>query len=226
MPGHLLRYAFAVCAAWFVAGCENTPTKQESTAGEISDVASGGAAAVGAQTFHIRSKGPLAQVSFHTELPTGVFFGFLEVFGGGPLVRDQQLLLFYSIERCDPVAGVCDTAEQGSGLIPPGDLIVRGRKTILRTNTSMGANPAFERFMGSGGAINLEWIRTSAIVTSSRVQSRTRIKGVLLDHFRFHSTLSSALTEGSLLGLELDPGNSGGNVGTVHSGVITVAKSP
>jgi hypothetical protein len=172
---------------------------------------------------------PLASVGFagvQVLLQFGVFFGFLELFGGGPLVTDQQLFLFYFIERCDPVVGWCDTAEEGSGLIPPGDLIVRGRKTVLRTNTSIDANATFERFVGSGGAINLQWMRTSAVVTSSRVQSRTRIKGVLLDHSRFHSTRSSALTQGSLLGLKLDRGNSGGDVGTIHSGVITVAKSP
>jgi hypothetical protein len=164
-------------------------------------------------------------VSFFAEDPRGVLFGFLEVIGSGP-PTNQQILLFYTMDRCEPVAGECVTVEQGSGLIPIGDLIVRGRKTTLRTNTSADANATFERFAGSGGAIHLQWTRTSAVVTSSQVHSRTRIKGVLLDHVRFASTSSSALTEGSLIGVELDPGNSGGAVGMARSGVITIRKAP
>lgn len=225
MPADFLRYTVAISAVLLVAGCENTPTKSDPTAPEVSDVPLPAMAAAGAQTFHIRSKGPLAQVSFYAEEPTAVLFGFLEVIGLGT-PKDQQILLFYSIERCEPVAGDCVNVEQGSGLIPDGDLIVRGRKTILRTNTSADANPTFERVSGSGGAINLQWTRTSAVVTSSQVHSRTRIKGVLIDHTRFASTSSSALTGGSLLGLALDPGNSGGAVGTAQSGVITIAKAP
>jgi hypothetical protein len=225
MRAHRLQCGLIVATGLLLSSCENGSIRPESTPAEIADESAITSGATGAQVFHFKSRGPLAQVSFFAEGPAGVMIGFVEVMRGGS-TTDQQTFLFYTIDRCDPVAGECVPVEQGSGLIPNRDLKVQGRQTTLHTNTSVEANPAFDRINGSGGAITLQWTRTSAIVSEFRGHSRTRIRGVLLEHSQFASTFSSAITKGTVIAAAVSPGNSGGTVGTVRSGTVFIAKAP
>lgn len=219
---NLLRKAYVVAAGLFVAGCENAPTRSDPTAPDLSDGPSS-AMSTRAEISHFRSRGPLAQVTFSAEQPSGVISGYLEVTRGGS-TTDQQTFLFYDIERCDPVTFECVTIEQGSGLIPNRDLRVRGQTMTLHTHTSAASNPDYYQ-IGSGGAINLTWTTTSAFLTTNHVQSRTRVKGVFLEHDQFASTVSSALTQGLLIGVAITPGNSAGLLGSARSGTIVIEKA-
>jgi hypothetical protein len=133
--------------------------------------------------------------------------------------------VFYTLTRCDPLTDECKPFEQGSGLIPNRDLMVRRRRTTLRTNTSAGANRSFDRVEGAGGSIALEWTRTSAFVNQFEGHARTRIQGALLHRTRSASTLSSALVEGTMFGLRLTEATASGTVATTRSGTITIVRA-
>lgn len=207
-----------------IAGCATESPSGEPAAPDTPELPASAAGAAGTQTIHFKSRGPFAQVSFFTETPGGVLFGFLDVTRGA-VNTQEQTLLFYTVERCDLITGECNLLELGSGLIPNRALVVRARETTLHINTA-AANPGFERFIGSGGLISLRWTQNSAVVTDFKGHSRTRIAGVLMERSQFSSTSSSAFIEGALLGTTLSSDNSTGVVGRVRSGLLVVQKSP
>jgi hypothetical protein len=136
---------------------------------------------------------------------------------------DRQTLLFYSVQRCDP-SGVCQVLEAGFGLIPNRDLVLSNGELKLQTNTREEANQEFQREVGSGGAIRLEWTPVSGSVTDFHSHSRTRVSRLVLTHSHVVGSLSSALAEGRVLGFAIDAGNSNALVGTQREGTISIFK--
>jgi hypothetical protein len=225
--GHMrvqfFQLGVVMIAGLLIAGCATESPRGEPAAPDIPEPPASAVGTASAQTFHFKSRGPFAQVSFFTETAGGVVFGFLDV-NRGTTNTGEQTLLFYAVERCDLGTGDCTLLEQGSGLIPNSAFVVRARESTLRINSA--ALPGFERFIGPGGPITLRWTQNSAVVTDFKGHTRTRIARVLMERSQFSSSSSSAFVQGTLLGTALSPDNSTGIMGRTRSGLLVVQKSP
>jgi hypothetical protein len=203
-----------------VGACESEPTKSELTAPEISEPMAGAISSSRAQILQLKSKGPIATLSFFSEGPEGLVIGDLQV-GREESQGEQQTFLFYSILRCDPVSGDCVPMEEGGGLIPNRDFVWGRREARLTTEISLETTPDFQVITGSGGPIFLEWTRTSAFITDFHTQARTRGPGISIERFRSAGTFWSAVTQGSIFSVDVA---SLGMLGTVRSGTLIIFK--
>ena len=207
-----------------MVGCDMESTKQEPAAPDLAEAVASNIGPAGAQVVHVWSRGPFAFVDVAQQTPSGfTLLIFLEVtrVGAKP---NQQTFLFYATQICDSDLIDCSFGQRGFGFIPNGDLVVRGRVTTLRTNTSAAANPGFERLDARGGPINLRWTENSAIRTDEHFHSRTRFFETVMTRAQFARRLSSASVEGSLIGRVLNPDPTGGAVGIVRDGLLTISK--
>jgi len=215
--------SLATALAVALIGCDNAPpAASDTTATDVLEADESFSSLAGTQPSHFVTKGAFAELSFSSGAEgEPQLFGYLQVVRGGT-AENQETFLYYDITRCDPFTGDCLTLEGGSGLIRNKGLIVRGHELTLRTNTSAEANPAFERYAGDGGAINVQWTQTQAFVSSDQGKSRLRFRGLYRFQSHYDRTSHSALIQATIFG-NAYPGAIG-FMGVEHSGVIEMIK--
>lgn len=119
----------------------------------------------GAVVFHVVNSGDFANLTASGGASGGPTTNLTVFVSRGGTPSDPHTMLFYSISRCDGAVG-CAFLEAGSGEIPNGDFKGSGGAVMtLMTNTSAASNPSFQRFVGSGGPIAVEW-RADGFISS------------------------------------------------------------
>jgi hypothetical protein len=222
MPGKFVA-VLGLSLVALLGGCENEATRSETTAPESSEPTASPVSAAGAATFHFKSRGPVASVFIFGDDPEGALIGDVQV-QRSESKTGTETFLFYSLQRCHHQTGECVFLELGFGLIPNSQFVAGRGKARLRTNTRASANPTFVREVGSGGPITVEWTETSGFITDFHGNSRTRFPGFSMEHSQFASTTSSALAEGTFMGVEVSPANSNGTIGRARFGSIFIVK--
>ena len=222
MRGHRFLHVVGIWMALTLGACENEPNS-ELTAPGAGEPFGSTVGAAGAVTIRFKVSGPTASVSFFGDVPGGALIGEVQV-SRNVSKTETQTFLFYSIQRCDSNTGVCELSDVGFGLIPNRDFVTSRGDARLRTNTSAAANPEFVREIGSGGSITLEWTQTSGFTTDFHGHSRTRFPGFSMERTQFASTMSSALADGSVLGVAVSPANSSGSIGRARFGSLLILK--
>jgi hypothetical protein len=222
MRGNRFGHVLGISMALTLGACENE-TNSELAAPDAGEPPASTVSAAGTSIFHFKVSGPMASVSFFGDDAGGALIGDVQV-SRNVSKTETSTFLFYSIQRCDSNTGECVLSNQGFGLIPNRDFVASRTDARLRTNTSASANPDFGREIGSGGAITLEWTQTSGFTTDFHGHSRTRFPGLSMEHSQFASTMSSALTEGTVFGIAVGPGNSTGTIGRARFGSLFILK--
>ena len=113
--------------------------------------------------------------------------------------------LFYDRYTCtfDPNSYLsnCSDIEMGSGLIPNSDL--SGGEAVMRLHTNTQADPDFVVYSGSGGLIDLTFRKTNLNSTSGQSTTSTDY-GTFSVKVNQHSTMTSALATGSVVGVQVN----------------------
>jgi hypothetical protein len=215
-----------------VAACERgaTDIRQGAYGGEIGPAVSAGLTAdPGAPTtadtgptFRFVGSGEQADVSFYSYGDSGgggsgFSYGYLAVFQGASAgVRQTQL--YYYVLRCD-FSYTC-TYEAGYGPIPDGDLQGNARAGFrLTTNTSDASNPAFFRWAGNGGPIELAWRPNGFNSTQTHTSSQSQY-GDIMVRSSGGTVSASAWVDGSVVFTPV--ANAWGNTGSFQSASIQI----
>src|SRR5207247_1320207 len=97
------------------------------------------------------TNGEFGSVGWFAPDPTGFISGSV-YFSRGDAVTNPQTFLYYLILHCGD--SYCQEVENGSGIIPNGDVAGGGKKLHLSTNISN--NPNFTAYVGNGGSITVD----------------------------------------------------------------------
>ena len=218
---HYLSAAVGLTAGLSLIACDKSSLPSEATAQELSSAqpSSDGTAASRATPYRYSLNGPYA--SLYTSS------------GQGNVSRETQLDLYtvttdeahlsYWISECDHTTFDCVAVEGGDGPLYGDDVSTsRGRISV---NIDTAENPEFALYVGSGGLIDITWTELSG--WSFRTTSQTRYRaGDYSSHSHGTFTTTGALAEGTVLGVQLEPGNSFGQMGTVKDGGIMIMREP
>jgi hypothetical protein len=107
--------------------------------------------------------------------------------------------------------------EVGFGLVSGDELITTQDRITVNTHTA--ENPTFERWEGSGGPINVTWTQLSGWSHRFSIRSRYRDANSS-SHSHGTFTTTPAVAEGTVVGLQIDPGSGYADMGTVREGEI------
>lgn len=168
----------------------------------------------GTVVFHVVNSGDLANFSASGAGSGGPTTNVMVSVSRTGTPSDPHTMLFYRISTCDGTIG-CVFVDAGSGEIPSGDLKGNGAVMTLVTNTSAATNPSFNRFVGSGGPIELEW--RSDGFSSSLMNGTSEVHfGNFSRSEQGQSQTRTASVSGTLIGLTLPlpDGAHSGSIGT------------
>jgi len=225
MRTHLLQVAGRLLIPFIFVGCQEASTDPQGTGttDQTSDRSTINAATTSkagrTTVFHFVANGEFARV-FWGDADQGNFGGLEVTQGGTPSA--PEVFVQYAIGICEPDGFCPGTLSGGAGRIPPGDLTGNGSHLHLRTDTNN--DPDFIVFAGSGGLIDVEWVRVPGVEERISGSVYTRFPGV--NSFRSHGTTTRrfATATGSVVGagiaLNGEPGSEG-FIGNEHSVTVT-----
>ncbi|MGH2368393.1 MAG: hypothetical protein ACRDI2_09340 [Chloroflexota bacterium] len=154
-----------------------------------------------------------AGVLTHVYVQQGTGFGVNR--SDGPLTY-----LWYHVSRCCPF----EQLESGEGLIPNGDLQGSGNSRLsLRTDTQASANPRFNRYVGSGGVIALDWEWDRDNWQRAAENTQARIGDVTV-HRNGHFTFSQGVVQGSAFGRPVGGDIDEHRIGHATDGYVEVVR--
>jgi hypothetical protein len=200
--------------AGLLAACDEPSQPQNAASPQLSTAARDSGQA---SPYHFRFNGPHADLYAVSAEGAGYREVQLDVFANS----EEDVYLTYVVWECDLTAGECRSVEAGNGAIPGESLTRSHGRLHLNVNTT--ALPDFGLYAGSGGPISLSWTKLEG--WSSRSSGHSRYE---TSEFRAHShgvyTSSAAIAEGSVLGLEVQPGSSFAGMGTAREGGISISQ--
>lgn len=218
---HYLSAAVGLFAGLSLMACDKASRPSEATAQELSSAepSSDGAAASRATPERHSLNGPYA--SLYTSSGQGVVYRDVQL--DLYTVTTDEAHLYYGIWECDRATFDCVGIEQGDGPLY-GDDVSTSRDRIT-VNIDTAENPEFSLWAGSGGPINITWTELSG--WSSRVTTQSRYRASdYTSHTHGTFTTTGALAEGSVIGVQLEPGSGFAQMGTVKDGGITIMREP
>jgi hypothetical protein len=211
-----LSATLALIASSSLIACDKASSPSETAAEEVSSrELAGEPASVGSTPYHFKTNGPRAFLSAGSVQGTVYQDIWLQVSATGT----DQALLDYSFWECSLTTFECVAKEVGFGLVS-GDELITGHDRIT-VNTNTAENPAFERWEGSGGPINITWTQLSGWSYRFSMQSRYRDANSS-SHSHGTFTTTPAVAEGTLVGVQIDPGSGYADMGTVKQGEIFI----
>lgn len=209
-----LSAALALIASTSLIACDKASPPSEPAAENVSsrELASE-PASVRSTPHHFRTNGPYASLNVTSDQGAVYQDLWLTVFATGT----DQAFLDYSLWECSLTTFDCVAKEAGFGLVSGDELITAQDRITVNTNTA--ENPTFERWDGSGGPINLTWTQLSGWSHRFSMQSRYRDANSS-SHSHGTFTTTPAVAEGTVIGVQIDPGSGYADMGTVKEGAI------
>jgi hypothetical protein len=218
---HYVSFAVGLTASFSLMACDSPSRPLEATAQQLpsAEPASDGSAAARATPYRYSLNGPHA--SLYTSSDQGEVNRQVQL--DLYTVTSNEAHLFYGIWECNLTTFDCVAVAQGDGPLYGDDVSTsRGRITV---NINTAENPAFSLWDGSGGPINITWTELSGWSSESTIQTRYR-QSDYSSHSHGTYTSTSALAEGTVLGIQLEPGSGFAQMGTVKDGGITIMREP
>jgi hypothetical protein len=218
---HYVSFAVGLTASFSLMACDSPSRPLEATAQQLpsAEPASDGLAAARATPERHSLNGPHAML----QASSGQGDVYREVYLDLYAVTTDEAHLYYGIWECDRTTFDCVSIETGDGPLYGDEVSTsRGRITV---NINTAENPAFSLWDGSGGPINITWTELSGWSSESTIQTRYR-QSDYSSHSHGTYTSTSALAEGTVLGVQLEPGSSIAQMGTVKDGGITIMREP
>jgi hypothetical protein len=217
-----LRFSLVLLASLTLGACEGaliTPQRSVGTGGP--QLSAEGEKDI----FRSVTNADAANVFWSSFGETNVF-GFLFV-ARNRAGQDTETTLYYDITECDAFFS-CRTIESGFGFIPATDLKGNGgSKLTLETNTSAEANPGFSRWVGSGGAIRVEFSVTPEFQSmfANGGHDYTKFRDLTFRRsFGGNFRSSSADAEGTVIGFAV-PLDSFAGMGEEHRATISIRRN-
>ncbi|HEX8717528.1 MAG TPA: hypothetical protein VF722_11195 [Gemmatimonadaceae bacterium] len=219
------RVLAALAASVAVSACDKATAAPTTQANQAASPQNGytvsANSANSGHTITFNSNGSFASSSPCVFSPDGLTLSCVNVTvqdGGSPSA--QTTMLFYDAYTCtwDPNIYwfTCVDTDVGAGIIPNSDFSGGGGLMRLRTNTQ--ADPSLFIYVGSGGLIDLAFRKTNLFSSSGQSTSDNSF-GTFTAKQNEQSTLTSALTSGSMLGTTLLDASSS-VMGTEHGNTI------
>jgi hypothetical protein len=216
-----LSAAVGLTATLSLMACDKPSDPSEATFQELpsAEPSSDGPAASGARPERHSLNGPYA--SLYTSSGQGNVYReiLLDLYS----VTTDEAHLSYGVWECNRTTFDCVAVEQGDGPLY-GDDVSTSRERIT-VNIDTAENPEFVAWVGSGGPIRVTWTELSG--WSSRVTTQASYRA---DDYSSHThgtfTTTGAFAEGTIIGVQLEPGNGFAQMGTVKDGGITIMRKP
>lgn len=218
---HYLSAAVALTAGLSLVACDKPPLPSEATAQELSSSGphSDGLAAARATPSRYSLDGPYA--SLYTSSGEGGVYREIQL--DLYTVTADEAHIFYGVWECDRSTFDCVPLEQGDGALYDDEVSAsRGRISV---NVNTADNPQFTLWVGSGGPLDITWTELSG--WSSRVSTHGRYRAEDYSS-QYHGTYTTtgAYAEGTLMGVQLEPGSGFAQMGTVKDGGMTISRYP
>ena len=218
---HISAAVGLTAAAMTLVACDKPSDPSEANSQELSmaEPSFDGPAAARARPERHSLRGPYASVytssgqgEVHREIQ-------LELYS----VNTDEAHLAYGVWECNRTTFECVAVEQGDGPLYGDDVSTSRGRISVDIDTS--ENPEFFAWVGSGGPIDVTWTELSG--WSSRVTTQARFRaGDYSSHTHGTFTTTGALAEGTVFGIQLEPGSGFAQMGTVKEGGITIMRNP
>src|SRR5688572_9517020 len=199
---HYVSLAVGLTASFSLMACDSRSRPLEATAQQLpsAEPASDGSAATRATPERHSLNGPHAMLQAYSVQGEVYREAYLDLYA----VTTDEAHLYYGIWECNRTTFECLSIETGDGPLYGDEVSTsQGRITV---NINTAENAAFSLSAGSGGPINITWTELPGWSFRSTTQTRYQASDYS-SHSHGTYTSSTALAEGTVLGVQLEPGN-------------------